>query len=376
MIVYFDNAATTRIDDSVLDAMLPFLKEMYGNPSATHSKGREVRAAIEQARKNVAAAINAQASEIIFTSGSTEANNTVFFNAIRYWDVERIITSKIEHHCVLHSVEYFGSEVEVVYMDVCDGVVNLIELENQLSNSSKKTLVSIIHGNNESGYLNDIKSIGKLCRQYQAIFHSDTVQTVGHFPLDMQETPVDFITGSAHKFHGPKGVGFLYARKGFKIYPFIHGGGQERNKRAGTENVSGIIGLEKALTLACENMEKDKNHIILLRDYFVQKLKDNFDEIQFNSPEDSKKGLYTVLNVSFPPHPNGSLVLFQLDMEGVCASGGSACTSGAVGGSHVLQAMGVKDDRVNIRFSFSKFNQIEEVDFCIEKLKKIFEATF
>ncbi len=374
MIVYFDNAATTPIDEAVVETMLPFLKELYGNPSATHSKGREVRAAVEKARKDVASVINAQASEIIFTSGSTEANNIVIYNAVNYWGVERIITSKVEHHCILHSVEHFGRDIETIFLDVTNGLINYKELENLLTESDKKTLVSIIHGNNESGYLHDIEKIASICNQSNALFHSDTVQTIGHFDIDVSKISVDFITGSAHKFHGPKGVGFLYTRKGNKIHPLIHGGGQERNKRAGTENVTGIIGMAKALNIAIEGLEKDSAYIKTIRNYFIEKLKQNFPDIQFNSPEDSDKGLYTVLNVSFPPHPNASLILFQLDMEGVCASGGSACTSGAVGGSHVLNAMGVAEDRVNIRFSFSKYNKTEEVDYAVEKMKKIFNS--
>lgn len=372
MTVYFDNAATTPIDDLVVEFMLPFLKEMYGNPSATHAKGREVRAAIEKARKEVASYINAQASEIIFTSGSTEANNTVFYNAVNFWGVERIITSQVEHHCVLHSVEYYGKDIEVVILDVHDGIIDCVELEKILEESDKKTLVSIIHGNNESGYMNDIERIGSMCLKNKALFHSDTVQTIGHFDIDVNKLSVDFITGSAHKFHGPKGIGFLFFKKGHKINPLIHGGGQERNKRAGTENVLGIVGMSKALSIAVGNMEEDKKHIISVRNHFIDLLNKQFKDIQFNSPVDSTQGLYTVLNVSFPPHPNASLILFQLDMEGICASGGSACTSGAMGGSHVLNAMGVPSDRVNIRFSFSKYNILEEVDYTMEKLVEVF----
>lgn len=374
MIVYFDNAATTPIDEVVVEAMLPFLRELYGNPSATHSKGREVRAAIEKARKEVADAIKAQASEIIFTSGSTEANNIVIYNAVYYWGVERIITSKVEHHCVLHAVEHFGKNIETVFLDVTNGLIDYNELEKLLTDSDKKTLVSIIHGNNESGYLHDMEYIGKLCSKNNALFHSDTVQTIGHFDIDVSKVLVDFITGSAHKFHGTKGVGFLYTKKGNRISPLTHGGGQERNKRAGTENVTGIIGMAKALSIAIEGIEKDSAYIKTIRNYFIENLKQNFSDIQFNSPEDSNAGLYTVLNVSFPPHPNASLILFQLDMEGICASGGSACTSGATGGSHVLNAMGIAEDRVNIRFSFSKYNKIEEVDYTIEKLVKVFSS--
>lgn len=374
MKVYFDNAATTAIDEEVLEAMLPYLKEHFGNPSTQYSFGRDTRAAVEEARKTIAQLINAQASEIIFTSGATEANNMAIKGAVNYLGVERIITSPTEHHCVEYSIDFCRDNlhIETVHVKIDgNGNVDLNDLENLLKASSKKTLVSLMHANNEIGTLLDIEKVGALCKAYNALFHSDTVQTFAHFPIDVQKMNVDFISGAAHKFHGPKGIGFLYMRKQNKVQPFIHGGGQERGFRAGTENVYGIVGMAAAAKKAYANLENDRAYILELKNYFISKLKENFTDIDFNGNLD-ERSLFTVLNVSFPPNDKSALLLFMLDMDGICCSGGSACGSGASTGSHVVRALKKDENRVSIRFSFSKHNTKEEVDYVIEKLLKIY----
>lgn len=376
MKVYFDNAATTPIDDEVVEAMLPYLKEHFGNPSTQYSFGRDTRAAIEEARKTIAQLINAQTSEIIFTSGATEANNMAIKGAVNFLGVQRIITSPIEHHCVEYSVDFCRDNlnVETVLVKIDDkGNVDLADLESLLQSSDKKTMVTLMHANNEIGTLLPIEKVGALCKQYNALFHSDTVQTFAHFPLDVQAMNVDFISGAAHKFHGPKGVGFLFMRKQNKVQPFIHGGGQERGFRAGTENVYGIIGMATAAKKAYTNLENDRAAILEIKNYFIQTLKNNFTDIDFNGNLD-EQSLFTVLNVSFPPSDKAALLLFMLDIEGICCSGGSACGSGASTGSHVIRALNKDENRVSIRFSFSKHNTKEEVDYVIEKLLKIYNG--
>ncbi len=374
MRVYFDNAATTPLDADVLQAMMPFFTEHFGNPSALYSYGRDTRAAIEEARKTIAALINAQPGEIIFTSGGTESNNMAIKGAVNHLGVQRIITSPIEHHCVEYTVEYVkekkGIEVQLVKIDE-NGNIDLGDLENLLKGSDKKTLVSLMHANNEIGTLLDIEKVGALCKQYKAVFHSDTVQTFAHFPIDVQTMQIDFISGAAHKFHGPKGAGYLYMRKQSKVKPLIHGGGQERGFRAGTENVYGIVGLAAAAKKAYENLEKDRIHISGLKQYMKAQLLDTFPEVDFNGNTD-ERSLYTVLNVSFPPSEKAMMLLFTLDLEGICVSGGSACSSGAASGSHVITALNKDPDRISVRFSFSRYNTREEVDYVIGKLKQIF----
>lgn len=376
MKIYFDNAATTPLDKEVLNAMMPYLTEHFGNPSSVYSYGRDTRAAIEEARKTIAALINAQPGEIIFTSGGTEANNMAIKGAVLYLGVERIITSPIEHHCVEYTVDFCRDilkvETELVQIDE-QGNIDLADLEHKLKSSSKKTLVTLMHANNEIGTLADIEKIGIICKENNALFHSDTVQTFAHFEIDVQQLNVDFISGAAHKFHGPKGVGFLYMRKQSKVKSFIHGGGQERGFRAGTENVYGIVGLAEAAKIAYNNLENDRKNILELKYYFKSQLLKHFEGIDFNGNTD-ERSLYTVLNVSFPPNENGMMLLFNLDLEGICVSGGSACSSGAGTGSHVINALKKDVDRIPIRFSFSKHNTKEEVDFVIEKLVKIFNS--
>jgi cysteine desulfurase len=294
--------------------------------------------------------------------------------SVNYLGVERIITSPIEHHCVEYSVDFCRDNLHVetamVKIDG-NGNVDLEDLENLLKASDKKTLVTLMHANNEIGTLLDIEKAGALSKQYHALFHSDTVQTFAHFPIDVQKMNIDFLSGAAHKFHGPKGIGFLYMRKQNKVQPFIHGGGQERGFRAGTENVYGIVGMAAAAKKAYANLEIDRAYILELKNYFITKLKENFPDIDFNGNID-ERSLFTVLNVSFPPNDKSALLLFMLDMDGICCSGGSACGSGASAGSHVINALHKDENRVSIRFSFSKHNTKEEVDYVIEKLRKIF----
>lgn len=373
MRVYFDNAATTPLDEEVLEAMLPYMKEHFGNPSTTYSYGRETRAAIENARKVIAGLIHAQPGEIIFTSGATESNNMAIKGAVVYLGVERIITSPTEHHCVEYSVDYCHDRLQVETLRVKideKGNVDFGHLEQLLADQSKKTLVSLMHANNETGTLLDIEKAGALCRQYNALFHSDTVQTFAHLPIDVQQMNLDFMSAAAHKFHGPKGIGFLYMRKQNKVQPLIHGGGQERGFRAGTENVYGIIGMAAAAQKAYARLEEDRQYISGIKYYFVEQLKKNFPDIDFNGNLEADKSLYTVLNVSFPPSDHAAMLLFHLDLEGICCSGGSACGSGALAGSHVIRALGKEENRISIRFSFSRHNTKAEVDYVVAKLKE------
>lgn len=371
--IYFDNAATTALDPEVLDAMMPYLTEKFGNPSSVYSYGRETKMAVELARKSVAQQLNAHPSEIFFTSGGTESNNTAIQASVRDLDCLRIITSQIEHHAVGHTIDFIKNQggVKVDYVNLMsNGHIDLTHLELLLATSSEKTLVSLMHGNNEIGNLLDLHETGKLCEKFNALFHSDTVQTVGHFPFDLRNTPVHFITGSAHKFHGPKGVGLLYINENIRIKPFLFGGGQERNMRAGTENVHGIVGFAKALELSSTNHENDSNHINEVRMYMYEKLKKNIPQLSFNG-DVTGKSLYTVLSVNFPKSDKSELLLFNLDIQNICASIGSACASGVEEGSHVINAIHPNFDSVTVRFSFSKYNTKEEVDIVIEKIKSL-----
>jgi len=372
MRVYLDNAATTPIDPKVVDAMLPYLTEQFGNPSSTHAFGRATKSAIERVRKEIASILKCTTGEIIFTSGGTEADNMAIFSAIYDLGVTRIISSKIEHHAVSHTVEVMGAKnnVRVDWVNTKDnGEVDLNHLD-ELLQTGEKTLVSLMHANNEIGTLLPIKKVGELCKKYEAYFHSDTVQTVGHYQMDLSVIPVDFITCAAHKFHGPKGVGFLFVRKGLPVKSFIHGGAQEREKRGGTENVYGIVGLGKAMELAYTDLDTTIEKISGIRRYMKDRLTATIPGIAFNC---SENGLYTVLNVNFPAIPQADMLLFTLDIEGVACSGGSACSSGSNKGSHVLAELKKKNEGPNIRFSFSKNTTKEEIDFVVEKLKSIFE---
>ncbi len=370
--IYLDNAATTPIDPAVLDAMLPYLRDHFGNPSSIYSYGRENRLAIEKSRKSVAAILGAHPSEIFFTSGGTESSNTAIFASVRELKCKRIITSPIEHHATLHTCNYLADlgEAELEYVAILpNGHVDLADLEHKLANSEQKTLVTLMHANNEIGNITDIEKVGTLCAQYQAIFHADTVQTVGHFPINLSAIQVDFITGAAHKFHGPKGVGLLYINRKNKIHPLIHGGGQERNMRAGTENLYGIIGFAKALEIATDNLEHDKAHIHGLKKYLKAQLESSIPGIVFNGDPDGES-TYTVLSVGFPQNNKTDMLLFNLDIRNICASGGSACSSGANQGSHVIAAL-QKAPQSTIRFSFSKYNKLEEIDTLVANLKEL-----
>jgi len=371
--IYFDNAATTSLDNEVLQAMMPFFTEKFGNPSSIYSYGRETKMAIESARKNVAKTLNAHPSEIFFTSGGTESNNTAISTSIRDLGCKHIITSVIEHHAVTHTVEHLAKQfsIKVSYVNLLpNGHVDILHLEKLLSDNKEKTLVSLMHANNEIGNMLDWHTVGNICKKYNAVFHSDTVQTVGHFPIDLRNTPVHFITGAAHKFHGPKGVGMLYINENVRINPFIFGGGQERNMRAGTENLYGIVGFSKALELATVNHDSDKSQISDIKKYMYDQLKLHINGVDFNG-DVWGQSLYTVLSVSFPKSEKSEMLLFNLDINNICASGGSACASGAEAGSHVIRAINYNPNQITVRFSFSKHNTKEEVDVVIQKLKEV-----
>lgn len=372
--IYLDNAATTALRPEVIEEITNSMKNTIGNPSSVHKFGREAKSAIELARKNVAKHFKVTAAEIYFTSGGSEANNLVLWNAVANLDVKRIITSKIEHHAVLHKILDLKRtfNFELVFIDLDEhGSVDYHQLELLLKESIDKTLVSLMYVNNEIGNILDIKTVGSLCHQYKALFHSDTVQGVGHFIIDLQQTPIDFITASAHKFNGPKGVGFLYAKKGFALKPLLIGGEQEKGLRAGTENVHSIVGMDKALSIALLQLETEKTCITALKTYFINELT-KIPGIAFNGlSDDLSKSSYTILNVRFPIETD--LFVFNLDLKGVAVSGGSACQSGAQKGSHVLGAILPENERnkASVRFSFSYQNTKEEITTVIKLLKSM-----
>ena len=369
--IYFDNAATTALDPEVLDAMMPYFTEKFGNPSSIYSYGRETRMAIENARKSVAKILNAHPAEIFFTSGGTESSNTAITGSVHDLGCKHIISSPLEHHATLHCVEnlHNAGAVELSEVKVLpNGHIDINDLEKLLGQSKEKCLVTLMHANNETGNITDIEAVGNLCKKYSAIFHSDTVQTVGHYAFDLRKLPVHFITGASHKFHGPKGVGLLYINENIKIKPFIQGGSQERNMRAGTENIYGIVGFAKALELATINHENESQKIKALKNYMRQKLEEQIPGVYFNG-DNNGHSLYTVLSVAFPKTEKSEMLLFNLDINNICASGGSACTSGADAGSHVIRAINNNPNYITVRFSFSKYNTEDEVDLVVEKLK-------
>ncbi len=376
--IYLDNAATTPMDRAVIDAMLPMMESSFGNPSSIHTHGREVRNTIERARKSIAGLLNTSPAEIFFTSGGTEADNTAIVRSIEDFGITHAITSRLEHHAVLHTLEYMAKKgkIKLSYVELDDkGHVDLTHLE-VLLRDNPKTLVSLMHGNNEIGNLLDLNIVGQLCEDYGAIFHSDTVQTMAHYRHDLQQLKIDFLVGAAHKFHGPKGIGFLYINAKNKITPFIHGGSQERNMRGGTENVYGIVGLAKALEIAYSGMDEHRNHVEALKARMIHRLSTELDGIEFNGDSANlERSLYTVLNVSFPPSEEADMFLFNLDINKISASGGSACTSGSDIGSHVLTALNVSPERPSVRFSFSKYNTVEEIDYVVDKLVSILKVT-
>lgn len=373
MKVYFDNAATTPLSEDVWKAMEPFYLEHFGNPSSTHSFGRKTKNAIESARREIASAMNVLPGQIIFTGSGTEGNNTILSSAVQK-GVNHIITSPIEHHAVLHTLDFLsikeGIKISKVELDE-DGNVNLSSLEQLLkTNSEDKKLVSLMHVNNEIGNILPISEVGELCHKFNSLFHSDTVQSIGTLPLDLKSTPIDFATCSAHKFHGPKGVGFMYVKDSSLLESFIHGGSQERGHRAGTENVAGIIGMSRALKSATENLNKNYDHLTLIRNYFIEKISQidsNIKVIGNQPPKVSPK----ILNLCIPSALVDDMLLFNLDLRGIAASGGSACSSGSNQGSHVINEIKNLRNCLAIRFSFSKYNTIEEVDYVIAQIKEI-----
>ena len=374
MNVYFDNAATTPISKKVLDKMIPYMEDGFGNPSSIHKRGREIKSVIEKSRSKVADILSCEPGEIFFTSGGTEAENMFIINTVLEKKIDTIITSKVEHHAVLHCCDYLNKtqNINIKYVSINDnGEVDLDDLEKITSNN-KNSLVSLMHGNNEIGNINDLKTISKICEKNNVVFHSDTVQTVGHYAIDLNKINIQGIVGSAHKFHGPKGIGFLYLNNKHKISPFIHGGAQERNMRGGTENVYGIVGLSEALTLAYENMATHKEKIIALKSHMIESLKQKVKGVKFNGlSSDLDNSLYTVLNTSIPNVDDQQMFLFNLDINNIAASAGSACSSGSDSGSHVLKEIKTEEGFVNVRFSFSKYNSIEEVDYVINKIVEI-----
>ena len=378
MRVYLDNAATTPFDKEVLKAMYKVMETDHGNPSSIHSHGREVRTLIEKARKTVARLLHASPSEFFFTSGGTEADNMAIRCAIIDYGIKHAITSLIEHHAVLHTLQVLEKSgvIRLSYVHIdSKGLVDYKHLEELLS-SNERSFVSLMHGNNELGTLTDIEAVGQLCEKYNAIFHSDTVQTMGHYPHDLSRLKVHFLVCAAHKLHGPKGVGFLYINHAIKINPMIFGGSQERNMRGGTENVYGIIGLAKSLEIAYEGMEEHHEYIQGLKTYMMKELVKNVPGIEFNGETTPEKSLYTVLNVSFPEMEMAEMLLFSLDIAGISASGGSACSSGTNIGSHVLNGIHANPDRPAVRFSFSKLNTREEIDYVVGKVKELYSVPF
>ena len=374
MRVYLDNAATTPLDKEVIQEIVGVMEQHYGNPSSIHAHGREARTLIEKARKTIAGLLHASPAEFFFTSGGTEADNMAIRCVISDYHITHAITSKIEHHAVLHTLQALEASgiIKLSYVEL-DSKGNLIlsHLE-ELLNANERSLVSLMHANNEIGNITDIQQVGNICEKYKAIFHCDTVQTIGYYPLDLSKLKVHLLACSAHKIYGPKGVGFLYINHAVKIKPFIYGGAQERNMRGGTENLYGIVGLAKALELAYQDMDKNRLHLTDLKNYMVGELVKYIAGIEFNGETDLEKSLPKVLNVSFPETDLAEMLLFNLDIAGISVSGGSACSSGTNIGSHVLAGIGASETRPSVRFSFGKFNTMEEIDFVIEKLKQIF----
>jgi cysteine desulfurase len=373
--IYLDNAATTSMYAEVIEVMQTSMAENFGNPSSTHQFGRKAKATVETARKNIAKHFNVSAAEIIFTSSGTEADNLILYNAVLNLGVRRIITSRIEHHAVLHTCDFLkkSENVSLEYVNVDGfGNIDVLHLETLLTASKEKTLVSFMMINNEIGNLLPINKIVDLCKKNNALFHSDTVQAIGHYKIDLQATMVDFIVASAHKFHGPKGVGFAFFRKGFGILPMLHGGDQEKGARSSTENVHAILGMEKALEIAHTVLEDDKSYVESLKIYFMNELKQLSDKIEFNGLSgDLELSSYTILSVRFPVQ--NEMLLFSLDLAGIAVSGGSACQSGSNKGSHVLSEVlkNGEEDKTSVRFSFSKFTNKEDIDFTISKLQEI-----
>jgi cysteine desulfurase len=373
MRVYFDNAATTPIDPEVLKEMYKVMENHYGNPSSIHGHGREARSVVEKARKTIANLLHTSPAEIFFTSGGTEADNTAIRCGIVDNGLKHAISSRLEHHAVIHTLEAMqkAGTIQLSFVDTdSKGNVDYAHLEELLKNNDR-SFVSLMHANNEVGTISDMERIGDICEHYKAIYHADTVQTMGHYRHDLSKLKAHFMVCAAHKLHGPKGIGFLHVNHHIKIKPFIYGGAQERNMRGGTENIYGIVGLAKALEIAYADMDQHHNNIQSLKTYMIDELRDKVPGIDFNGETDPDKSLYTVLNVSFPCSDMADMLLFNLDIAGISASGGSACSSGTDIGSHVLNAIGSDADRPSVRFSFSKYNTKEEVDYTVAKLREL-----
>lgn len=378
MQVYLDNAATTSLDPAVLAAMMPYTEAVYGNPSSLHAYGRAAKVAIEKSRKTVAEVLHASPAEIFFTSGGTEGNNLALAGAVAKVGIQHIITSPIEHLSVLEVIQQLAAihaiQVHYVALDI-DGQLQYAQLETLLQQHSP-ALVSLMHGNNETGNLNDLVRIGGLCQKYQAIFHTDAVQTLGHYELNLSQLPVDILVGSGHKFHGPKGSGVIYINGRLSICPHLLGGSQERSMRAGTENVPAIVGFGHALALAHEDMQPNRRLIEDLKRHMIGRLKAYIPGVGFyGTSGDMLESLYTLLNVHLPPYAGEEMVLFNLDIKGIAASAGSACTSGTHQRSHVIEALYPARTGAAIRFSFSKYNTVSEVDYVAQQLRDIFHAS-
>jgi cysteine desulfurase len=373
--VFLDNASTTPIAPEIIDMMSEMMKSHFANPSSVHSYGRESKIVVEGARKKIAELLNTSPGSIFFTSGGTEADNMAIKCAIHDHKITHAITSRLSHHAVLFPLEDLEKEglIKLSYVDIDkSGVISMSHLKELLSSNSR-TFVSIMHANNEIGTIQDIKVIGDICKEHNAIFHSDTVQTMAHFPFDMQKLNVDFMAASAHKFHGPKGVGFVYISENIRIKPLLRGGGQERNMRAGTENIYGIAALAMAMEMAYKNLQEETDYIKGLKIYMIEKLQAELEDVQFYGKcTDMDNSLYTVLSCHFPETDIAEMLLFNLDILGVACSGGSACASGGSKGSHVLTEIVPESKRPGIRFSFSKYNTKEDIDFTIDKLKELF----
>ena len=373
MNVYLDNAATTPLDPLVLEAMQPYLMKYHGNPSSIHSHGRKVRNAIEQSRKKIAELLNVAPAEIFFTSGGTESDNTAILGAVKSNNISHIISSPIEHYAVIYtlkSLEKKGIKISYLTLDK-NGMIDIEQLKMLLA-THPNSMVTLMHANNEIGNLLDLQKIGELCNEYQAIFHSDTVQSIAHHVIDFKKNHINFAVGSAHKFHGPKGIGFLYIDHRNKIDPLILGGSQERNMRGGTENVYGIVGIAKAMEITLECMEKNSQHIKKLKTLMIKQLKTAVPEICFNGlSENINQSLHTILNIGLPKSQDNDMLLFNLDIEGISLSGGSACSSGTNTGSHVLNLLGLDQSKINIRISFSRYNTEEEINYVVNKLANL-----
>ena len=377
--IYFDNAATTEISEKVISEMMKAMKVNYGNPSSTHSHGRNSKAILELSRKTIAEKFNVNPKEIIFTSGGTESNNMIIKTVVIAQNIERIISTKIEHKAVLNSIESIAKErgITILFLDVDEyGLPNKQQLIEYLENSDEKTLVSLMHINNETGTMIDLEEFGKICKSNNALFHSDTVQTIGHYNIDLDKINIDFMTCSAHKFHGPKGVGFAYIKNGQTVKPLIEGGAQERGYRGGTESIHNIVGLKTAIDISYENLENDSKKVKELKDHFIKTVKERIPETKINGKHNVNESSYAILNLCLPINSDKKTILnFKLDLAGISCSSGSACQSGSSQPSHVLSEMLSDDDmkKISLRFSFSKFNTIKEVDYVVEFLKNFVE---